>query len=79
MLELKIISDIGQDIKNYILSRHKKSDKISDVPLNLRLINQEKDGSILFTWDEKQPDDDVPRTYIGLFCPDSKNHQPLPF
>lgn len=75
MLELKIISDIGQDIKNYILSRHKKSDKMSDVPLNLRLINQEKDGSILFTWDEKQPEDDVPRTYIGLFCHDSKNHQ----
>lgn len=74
MLELKIIADIGQDIKNYILSR-RKSNKIDDVPLNLRLINQEKDGSILFTWDEKQIQDDSARTYIGLYRPDSRNHQ----
>ncbi|XP_036368768.1 protein pigeon isoform X2 [Octopus sinensis] len=68
MLELKPVVDIGLNIKNFIQSRSENCE-------TLRLINQEKDGSILFSWEEKPAREDHLKTHIGLACPDSKDYR----
>ncbi|XP_062594543.1 protein pigeon-like isoform X3 [Saccostrea cucullata] len=78
MIELRNVCNIVADAANYVSRRRRErrlpsTAKDSEHP---RILNQEKNGIILFTWDDvTQTSKGAICTHVGLYDPTKKSHE----
>ncbi|XP_078000482.1 gamma-secretase-activating protein-like [Glandiceps talaboti] len=89
MFDFACCFDVENDIKNFVRARrkvevphiHDAANCQDNQDVKVTIIGQERNGEILFTWDDSPPfgkcDNDVVVTYIGLFDQTTKTNSVL--
>ncbi|XP_078676801.1 gamma-secretase-activating protein-like [Branchiostoma floridae x Branchiostoma belcheri] len=81
MLDFRTCFDLKKDIVTLLNQDSSGADTGADagVPRQVRVLGQERDGAVLYTWDDISPyrQDDVIVSHIGLYEPVSKENTVL--
>ncbi|ESO95702.1 hypothetical protein LOTGIDRAFT_160255 [Lottia gigantea] len=76
-MELHKITSLLESIKSFLVARRKELKTPEDRPLHPRIVNQERDGCVLFTWNDfsSLTKTETAVTHVGIYDHVSRSHK----